>query len=133
MLQRLQADFENYKKRVEKEKIDSKEIVRIDVIKKMLPLMDSFEQALLAHPKIEGETKENTSLRKGLELLYSQLFSALKAEGVQKMECVGKKFDPFLHEVLMQVESEKPDGIIIQEYQPGYKMKDFVLRHSKVN
>ncbi len=125
MLQRLQADFENFKKRTEKEKSEANKYASAPVIIKLLPVMDSFEMAL------KNKSSDPEKFAKGMELVYAQLYSVLKGEGLAKIDAVGQKFDPYVHEVLMQEQSEK-DGIILEEFQKGYKFKDKILRHSKV-
>ncbi len=133
MLQRLQADFENYKKRVEKEIKDAKDASKIEVLRKFLPVLDSFEQAmktLTKQPTIESLQKENESLRKGFELVYKQIKTAFDSEGVRAI--TDKHFDPYKHEVLIQEESDSQQGTILQEYQKGYKRGDAIVRHSKV-
>lgn len=124
LLQRLQAEFENYKKRTEKEMQQHKEYAVAYFIKKLLPMLDSFELAL----------KNNCStemLRKGLELIYVQLHTTLAAEGLKPINAVGEKFDPYVHEAIVHQASEQ-DNIVIEEMQRGYIFKDAVLRHSKV-
>ncbi len=125
MLQQLQADFENFKKRTEKEKTETGKYASAPVMIKLLPVMDSFEMAL------KNKNSDPEKFAKGMELVYAQLYSVLKGEGLTKIDAVGQKFDPYVHEVLMQEQSEK-DGIILEEFQKGYKFKDKILRHSKV-
>lgn len=125
LVKRVQADFENYKKRTEKEKKEFSEYACADFIKSFLPLMDSFELAL----KNKASTEDFV---KGIELIYAQFSSLLESFGVKRIEANGKKFDPCLHEVLLVEESDKEEGKILEELQPGYIMKNCVLRHSKV-
>lgn len=125
-LQRVQAEFDNYRKRVEKENARFKEYASADAIAKVLPVLDSFELALKNNNDAE-------KFKKGVELIYAQLFSVLEDLGLRKIECINTKFDPYRHEVLMVDEkSECKDGTIIEEFQRGYMLKDIVLRHSKV-
>lgn len=125
-LQRLQAEFENYSKRVEKENNDFKRYVKSELIKKMLPILDSFELALKNH-------QDKEKFMKGVEMIYAQLFQILEEEGLRKIESVGKKFDPFFHEVLMtEHNKEKEDDEISEELQKGYMLNNKVLRYSKV-
>ena len=133
LLQRVQADFENYKKRVEREIKDAKEASRIEVFRKFLPALDSFEQAMKFMPKqptVEDLKKENEQLKKGFELVYRQIKTVFEAEGVKPI--TDKNFDPYKHEVLMQEESDSPRGTILEEFQKGYKKGDAIIRHSKV-
>jgi molecular chaperone GrpE len=125
LLKRVQADFENFKKRTEKEKKDFSEYACSEFVKSLLPLMDSFELALKNKTTTEDFVK-------GVELIYAQFASLLDSFGVRKIEANGKKFDPYRHEVLLQEESDKEEGIILEELQPGYMMKNCVLRHSRV-
>ena len=120
LLKRVQADFENYKKRVEKEKIEFVKYASADVIRKMLPIIDSFEQAV------------KNGADEGTKSLYSQFLDVLFKEGLKKIECAGKLFDPFLHEAMMQAVSDKEEGTILEELQTGFMFNDAVLRHAKV-
>ena len=122
-LKRLQAEFENYKKRVAKENSDFIRCASADLIKKLLPVLDSFEQAI--------KNKESKEFVKGIELIFAQLSSVLSDAGLKKIECEGKCFDPFCHEVLLQEESEK-DGLVLEELQKGYTVNGNVVRTSKV-
>lgn len=120
---RLQAEFENYRKRVEKELRERSEIGKIGFAKSMLQLVDEFENAL-AHFECEH--------KKGMEMLLSNLKKTLEMEGVWEMKCENEKYDPYKHEVILQQESEKPEGTIIAVVRKGYFFKDHVLRHAQV-
>jgi molecular chaperone GrpE len=124
-LKRLQAEFENYKKRVDKEKVEFVKFAHADVIAQMLPVLDSFEIAL-------KNTTEKEKFIEGIKIIYAQLYSVLEAEGLKPIKATGEKFDPYKHEVLMKEESDKPEGTILEEFQKGYMINDKVLRHSKV-
>ncbi|MBW2980366.1 nucleotide exchange factor GrpE [Candidatus Woesearchaeota archaeon] len=124
-LQRLQAEFENYKKRVDKEKAEFVKYSKHELIAKLLPILDSFKLAI-------KNGKNNPDFFKGIELIFSQFYSALEAEGLRPIEALGKKFDPYKHEVLMQETSDKEEDIVLEELQKGYMLNDKVLRHSKV-
>jgi len=124
-LQRSQAEFENYKKRVDKEKQEFVKYAKSELIQKILPTLDTFEIAFKS-------TSDKEKFVKGIEMVYAQLFSLLESEGLKKIESVGKKFDPYLHEVMLKEKSDKEDGIILEELQKGYMLNDKVLRHSKV-
>ncbi len=139
LLLRERADFSNYKKRVDREINDAKEITKIKVMQSLLPLIDSFDQAMNAVnlSKATGDDnaalkKSNDALRKGFELLYGQFLTNLKQEGVKPIEALGKQFSTEQHEALMQGKSDKPAGTIIEEYQKGYTLGNAVLRYSKV-
>jgi len=125
LLKKVQADFENYKKRVEKEKKDFTQFASQELIKKLLPLLDSFQLAL-------ADTKNLEDFKKGVELIYSQLWQILESEGLKPVEALGKQFDPYFHEALMQEESDKEEGEVIEELQKGFMIKDNVIRASKV-
>lgn len=124
-LQRLQAEFENYKKRVEKEKKEIVKYAEANLIYKLLPILDTFEIAL-------RNTNDHEKFVKGVEMIYAQLFSALESEGLKPIESLGKKFDPYLHDVMLKQKSDKEDGIVLEELQAGYMLNGKVLRHSKV-
>src|SRR3989338_9815748 len=124
-LQRLQAEFENYKKRVDKEKSEFVKYAKAELIQRLLPTLDTFEIALKS-------TKDNERFVKGMEMVYAQFASTLKSEGLKPIGAVGKKFDPYLHEVMLKEKSDENEGIILEELQKGYMLNDKVLRHSKV-
>ena len=124
-LQRLQAEFENYKKRTEKEKIEFVKYSKAEIISKILPILDTFEIAL-------RNTNDKEKFVKGMEMLYAQLFSTLEAEGLRPIHSVGKHFDPYYHDVMLKQKSDKEDGIVLEELQKGYMLNDKILRHSKV-
>ena len=118
-IQRLQADFENYKKRVEKEKSNDVLKEQHILLQKFLPLMDAFDKAL--EPPDEG-----------ISLLHKQLQLIFQEQKVTHIQALGKPFDPHLHEVIMQQPSKKAPNTVLEEVQKGYKHHDLVLRHSKV-
>jgi len=124
-LQRLQAEFENYKKRIDKEKQEFLKYSKADIIDKILPTLDTFEIALKS-------AQDKEKFVKGMEMVFAQLFSTLEAEGLKPIDCLGKRFDHNLHEVMMKQESDKEEGIVLDELQKGYMLNDKVLRHSKV-
>lgn len=124
-LQRLQAEFENYKKRVEKEKTEFSEYAAAETIKALLPVTDNFELAL-------KNTEKHDEFVKGVELVYSQLREVLSENGLTQIEAKGKLFDPHIHEALLSEESKEEAGTILEELQKGFKIKERVLRHAKV-
>ncbi len=124
-LQRLQAEFENYRKYIEKQYEGVVRYSNEELIKKLLPILDSFELAL-------KNTSNKEEFINGIKLIFSQLYQLLESEGVQRIECLGEKFDPYKHEVLLTEESDKDEGIILEELQKGYTYKGKVIRHSKV-
>jgi len=124
-LQRLQAEFENYKKQIEKQSQEFVKYAKADLIIKILPTLDSFEIAL-------ESTRDQEKFVKGMEMVYAQLFSTLELEGLKPIETSGNKFDPNLHEVMLKQKSDKEENTILEELQKGYRLNDKVLRHSKV-
>ncbi len=124
-LKRIQAEFINYKNRVERETRELCKYSNAELIKKLLPVLDSFELAL----KNSSEPKR---FKEGVEMVYAQLLDILKQEGLKPINALGEKFDPYMHEVLMKAKSEKGPDVIIEEFQKGYVLKDRVIRHSKV-
>ncbi len=128
-LMRQMAEFDNYRKRTDKEKKQNYEIGAADFILKILPVVDNFERGLNAMTEADKET----SFAQGIEMIYKQLTKVLEDEGVTVIEAQGKEFDPMLHNAVMQQPSEEYEsGIVIQELQKGYKYKDRVIRHSMV-
>ena len=125
ILQRTQAEFENYKKRVDKEKQEFVKYSKAEIIQKLLPIIDTFEIAL-------KNNKDNEKFVKGMDMVYAQLISLLHSEGLKPIESLGKKFDPYLHEAMLKEKSEKDEGTVLEELQKGYMLNDKVLRHSKV-
>lgn len=125
-LQRLQADFENYKKHVDREKEQLKKITTAKVIAQLLPVIDAFNLAI-------KNSEDREQLKKGVEMLYAQFSAFLKSTGTKAIEAEGKKLDPAKHEVLLQEEKENvEDDTITEELQKGYMLNDFVIRTSKV-
>jgi molecular chaperone GrpE len=127
-LVRRQADFENYRKRVEKEREQERHRGIEALVEKLLPVLDAFERALsvLDHPAY-------AEYRKGFELIYKQLSEALTKQGLQRIESVGKEFNPHFHHAIERVESgEHADGTVIGELQPGYVFHGRVLRPAMV-
>ena len=128
-LKRLQAEFENYKKRQDKENIQLIRNSNAGLIKNLLPVLDSFE---LAIKNSNGESQDINKFKKGLEMIYAQLFSVLKEQGLRIIETKDKKFDHYKHDVLMVKETDGEEDMILQEFQKGYMLNDIVIRHSKV-
>ena len=124
-LKRLQAEFENFKKRIDKEKTEFVKYSSAEFVSKMLPVLDSFEIAL-------KNTSDKEKFIEGMKMIYAQLYSILEAEGINPIKAIGEKFDHYKHEVLMKEESDKPEDTILEEFQKGYMLNDRVLRHSKV-
>lgn len=128
MLQRRQADFDNYRKRIEKERGEDARRTTARLIEGIIPILDGFEQALAAHkePAYEG-------YRKGFELIYKQLLENLGKLGVERVDPAGTAFDPHAHQAMDRTEtSEHADGTILQVFQPGYVFHGRVLRPALV-
>jgi molecular chaperone GrpE len=124
-LKRVQAEFINYKNRVEKENLNYKEYANENLIKNLLPLLDSFELAL-------KQTDKKKDFVEGVELIYAQFINTLKQEGLIPIKAQGEKFDPYKHEVLLKQKSEQESETVIEELQKGYLYRGKVIRHSKV-
>ena len=128
-LTRQMAEFDNFRKRTEKEKSQMYEIGAKDIIEKILPVVDNFERGLDA---VKEEDKEDPFIQ-GMEMVYKQLMTVLGELGVKPIEAIGKEFDPNLHNAVMQVEDENfGENIIAEEFQKGYMYRDSVVRHSMV-
>ncbi len=126
---RQMAEFDNYRKRTEKEKSQMFEQGQGCVLEKLLPVIDNFERGLAAVP----EAEKDGAFADGMNKIYKQLITELENLGVTPIEAVGKEFDPNLHNAVMQVESkEYESGMVAQELQKGYMFHDTVLRHSMV-
>ena len=130
-LQRLQAEFENSRKRMEKEAQDFAKIANAGLVKELLPLIDSIEAAEKHLNEQEKVSKEDAI--KGMETLKHQLEAGLKLYGLERIDCVGKKFDPMRDDCVMQGKNEEEkDEIVLEELQKGYLLNGKVLRHAKV-
>ena len=128
-LKRQMAEFDNFRKRTEKEKAAMYEIGAKDIIEKILPVLDNFERGLAAVP----EDEKDSSFAEGIEKIYKQFVKTLEDAGVESIEAVGKQFDPNLHNAVMHVEDEKyGENEIAMELQKGYKYRGSVVRHSMV-
>lgn len=125
-LQRNMAEFDNYRKRTEKEKASMYIIGAKEVIEKILPVVDNFERGL-------ASAEEGDAFAEGMQMVYKQLMTTLTEMGVQPIEAVGQEFDPNLHNAVMHVEDpEAGENTVVEELQKGYTYKDFVVRHSMV-
>ena len=122
-LKRNMAEFDNFRKRTEKEKSSMYIIGAKDIVEKILPVVDNFERGLAQAP-------EDDAFADGMKMIYKQLISTLNDLGVQPIEAVGKEFDPNFHNAVMHVEDEEAgENIVVEEFQKGYTYKDFVVRH----
>ncbi len=127
-LLRVQAEFENFKKRTQKEREAERKYKAQDLVNDILPVLDNFERAL----QVE-KTEETSSLIEGISMVHRQLLDALKNNGVEMIETEGKQFDPNLHHAVMQVEDESYESNqIVEELQKGYMLKDRVIRPAMV-
>ena len=128
-VKRQMAEFDNFRKRTEKEKTQMFDMGARTIIEKILPVIDNFERGFTT---IEESDKEDAFVE-GMDKVYKQLMTELDAVGVKPIECIGKEFDPEFHNAVMQVESEEfESGVVAQELLKGYMYKDTVVRHSMV-
>ena len=126
-VKRQMAEFDNYRKRTEKEKASMYIIGAKDIVEKILPVVDNFERGLATAAGSEDPFVQ------GMEKIYKQLLTTLDEVGVKPIEAVGKEFNPDFHNAVMHVEDEEAgENIIVEEFQKGYLYKDFVVRHSMV-
>lgn len=130
-LQRVSADYANYQKRIPKQISDSIAYEKEAIIKSLLPGLDNFEHALA-----EGESTESNNvdeMTKGVRIVYQHFIDILKSHGIEQIHAMGTKFDPTMHEAMMQkCEPGEDDGIVLEEFQKGYKLNGRVIRPSKV-
>lgn len=123
---RMQAEFDNARKRAAREQQDYRDYALADAIKTLIPVLDSFDRALESSP-------EKSDFHVGVELIHKQLQDALAKIGVQPVSAKGQQFDPRFHEAIEMVETEEvPDQQVIEELQPGYKLKNRLLRPAMV-
>lgn len=126
---RQMAEFENYRRRTDKEKTAMFETGAKSVVEKILPVVDNFERGLATIP----EADKGTPFAEGMAMIYKQLMTELEGIGVKPIEAVGQEFDPNLHNAVMQVESEEYEsGVVAQELMKGYTYRESVVRHSMV-
>ena len=129
-LKRQMAEFENFRKRSEKEKSQMFDMGAKTIVEKILPVIDNFERGLAAVP----DDKKDDPFITGMDKVYKQMLTELDAAGVKPIECVGHEFDPDFHNAVMQVENDELEsGTVAQELQKGYMYKDSVVRHSMVS
>lgn len=127
---RLAADFENYRKRTQKEKEDQEQAVKCSTIKEILPVVDNFERA---RSQIKPQTDSETTIQNSYQGVYKDLVNRLKKIGVAPMRAEGKPFDPSMHEAVMREETDaQPEGTVLEELQRGYVLGEQVLRHAMV-
>ncbi|TWN86739.1 Protein GrpE [Bacillus paralicheniformis] len=128
-LLRVQADFENYKRRARLDLEAAEKYRSQRIISDLLPALDNFERAR----QIDPDNEQTKSLLQGMEMVHRQILEALKNEGVEQIPSVGEQFDPNMHQAVMQVEDEAYESnAVVEELQKGYKLKDRVIRPSMV-
>lgn len=128
-VRRQMAEFDNFRKRTEKEKTQMFETGAKSIVEKILPVVDNFERGLVA----VTEEEKGTPFVEGMEKIYKQMMTVLEEAGVKPIEAVGQEFDPNLHNAVMHVEDEEfGENIIAEEFQKGYTYRDSVVRHSMV-
>lgn len=125
-LKRSMAEFDNFRKRTEKEKASMYIIGAKDIVEHILPVVDNFERGL-------AQAQEGDAFADGMKMIYKQLLTTLEELGVKPIEAVGQEFNPDFHNAVMHVDDEEAgENIIVEEFQKGYTYKDFVVRHSMV-
>lgn len=128
-LTRQMAEFDNFRKRTEKEKSQMYEIGAKDIIEKILPVVDNFERGLMA---VKEEEKDAPFVQ-GMEMIYKQLMTTLESAGVKPIEAKGQEFNPDLHNAVMHVDDEElGENVVVEELQKGYMYRDSVVRYSMV-
>lgn len=126
---RIQADFDNYRRRSRLDLAAAEKYRAQSLLTDLLPVLDNFERAL----KTETDNEQATSILQGMEMIYRGLLEAMKKEGLEQIEAVGKEFDPNFHQAVMQAEDpEYGSNIVVEEFQKGYVLKDRVIRPSMV-
>jgi molecular chaperone GrpE len=125
MLQRMQAEFDNYRKRTMNESAQYRLVANELLVRSLLPVVDNFELALASH-------KEKSEFHKGMELIYAQLHDILESQGLKRIDSVGQRFNPHEHEALLTEETSGESNMVLEELQKGYTFHGKVLRHTKV-
>lgn len=129
MVKRQMAEFDNFRKRTEKEKASMYEIGAREIVEKILPVVDNFERGLAT----VSEEEKNSPFAEGMTKIYRQLMTAFDEMGVKTIEAVGQEFNPDFHNAVMHVEDEEAgENMVVEEFQKGYTYKDHVIRHSMV-
>jgi len=123
-LLRNQAEFENYRKQLDREKEQFMKTANENLIKDLLEILDTMEIAI--NNIKDRETAD------GIKSIYKKFMKILEDHGLKRIDAIGKKFDPYYHEAFMQEESDKPEGTVLEEFQAGYMLNFKVIRHSKV-
>ena len=130
-LLRVTADFENFKKRAARERLEAAQFANATLLQKLLPILDNFEMALAAAKNSQGASLD--SLSAGIAMIQQQLKSVLTETGLEELDATGKPFDPAVHEAISQQESDSaPEGQVLQQIRKGYKLRERLLRPSAV-
>jgi molecular chaperone GrpE len=127
-LQRMAADFANYRKRTDAERVEFARFAKADLIAKLLDVLDAYDRALATIP----EELKGSSWVEGMWLIERKLRQILEAEGLSSIDSLGQPFDPYLHEAVAHIESDKPEGTVINEHQKAYRLHDRVIRPAMV-
>lgn len=126
---RLQADYDNFRRRTQKEKESAAKYRSQSLAESLIPALDNFERGMT----IDAQSEETKSLLQGMEIVYRQLKEALANEGIEAVESVGQPFDPNFHQAVMQVETDDfESNVVVEEMQKGYMLKDRVIRVAMV-
>jgi molecular chaperone GrpE len=125
---RLAADFSNYRKRMEAERLDYAKFAKADLIAKLLDVLDAYDRALATIP----EELKTSSWVEGMWLIERKLRQILEAEGLQAIDSLGQPFDPYQHDAVAHIESDEPEGTVITEHQKAYRLHDRVIRPAMV-
>lgn len=131
-LQRMAADFSNYRKRNEAERTDFAKFAKADLITKLLDVLDGYDRALASVPE-DAKREPGNNWVEGMWLVERKLRRILEAEGLEAIDSLGKPFDPYVHEAVAYVESDKPEGTVIEEHQKAYRLHDRVIRPALVS
>lgn len=126
---RLRAEFVNYRKRVEREKIEFSDYLKTEMIKRLLPVLDDFDHMLAK----SEEGSNDQAVLEGAKMIYNKLYQTLKTEGLEKIEALGKEFDPQIHEAMMlqNTTEKKNHNKVLSVFQEGYMLRDRLVRPSK--
>ena len=127
-LQRMAADFANYRKRTDAERLEFSRFAKADLIAKLLDVLDAYDRALATTP----EELKGSSWVEGMWLIERKLRQILEAEGLTSVDSLGEPFDPYLHEAVAHIESDAPEGTVINEHQKAYRLHDRVIRPAMV-
>ncbi|MEK6826115.1 MAG: nucleotide exchange factor GrpE [Nanoarchaeota archaeon] len=127
-IKRLQAEFENHIKRSHKEKESLIIVAKQELTSSLLPIIDDFERAL----KIINEHKEKESISEGMQMIFKRLYKTLEEQGLRPINSLGKRYDPFMHEVIKKVDSDLEEDTVVEEIQKGYLFNNNLLRPAKV-